>query len=252
MGCSSKSAGDSNFFFYINCLFAFGAVTDGPDWRLGISIVHKSAIVHAITNNTFEWVIARAQLGIWAACFSNALKILQFSTIMLSRNTPRGCDVESKNYLTALSKTKCTGPNGNVFDGIWRSYEGAVLHGLVTSFGLDFYVHNRQGGDVDSIPSVRSVGFESEEHRAAYEAREVYDTKAYHTHSRHLEIAQSVRKSFHETGAMQADAYVPGNTVAYSWTSAFGKEHRANLDHVISAHEIHADPGRILAGLDGK
>lgn len=51
---------------------------------------------------------------------------------------------------------------------------------------------------------------------------------------------------------MQADAYVPGNTVAYSRASAFGKEHRANLDHVISAHEIHEDPGRILAGLDGK
>lgn len=138
-----------------------------------------------------------------------------------------GCDVESKNYLTALSKTKCTDPNGNVFDGIWRSYEGVVLHSLVTSFGLDFLVHDQQGGDVDSIRSVRSAGFKSEEHRAAYEAREAYDTKTYHTHSHYLEIAQSARKSFHETGAMQADAYVPGNTVAYSRASAFGKEHRA-------------------------
>ena len=113
-----------------------------------------------------------------------------------------GCDVESKNYLTALSKTKCTDPNGNVFDGIWRSYEGVVLHSLVTSFGLDFLVHDQQGGDVDSIRSVRSAGFKSEEHRAAYEAREAYDTKAYHTHTtevdRAIADADNVREQMKE------------------------------------------------------
>lgn len=55
----------------------------------------------------------------------------------------------------------------------------------MTSFGLDFLVHDQQGGDVDSIRSVRSAGFKSEEHRAAYEAREAYDTKAYDTKAYH-------------------------------------------------------------------
>lgn len=157
-----------------------------------------------------------------------------------------------KNYLVAVADTKCMDPADNVFDNIWHSYESVVLHSLVTSFGLDFLVQDQHGGDVDSIRSVRSSGFKSDEHRAAYEARGVYDTKAYHTHPQYLEIAQSARKSFNESGVMQQDAYVPGNTVAYSKASALGKERRANLDHVISAHEIHEDPGRVLAGLDGR
>lgn len=160
--------------------------------------------------------------------------------------------MEAKNYIATLSNTKCDDSNGNVFNGVWQSYECVVLHSLVASFGLDFLVHDQQGGDVDSIRSVRSSGFKSDEHRATYEARGDYDTRSYHTHPQYLEIAQSARKAFNETGTMQQDAYVPGNTVAYSRASALGKERRANLDHVISAHEIHEDPGRILAGLDGK
>lgn len=160
--------------------------------------------------------------------------------------------MEVKSYITAVADTKCMNPNGNVFDGIWKSYEGVVLHSLITSFGLDFLVQDQHGGDVDSIRSVREEGFKSAEHRAAYDARGAYDTKAYHTDPRYREITQSARKAFNEHGTMQQDAYVPGNTVAYSTASALGKERRANLDHVISAHEIHEDPGRVLAGLDGR
>ena len=158
----------------------------------------------------------------------------------------------TKNYMAILADVKCADPNGNVFNGIWQSYERVVLHSLVTSFGLDFLVQDQQGGDVDSIRSVRSSGFKSDEHRAAYEARGGYDTRAYHTHPQYFEIAQSARRTFNETGEMQQDAYVSGNTVAYSRASALGKDRRANLDHVISAHEIHEDPGRVLAGLDGR
>lgn len=160
--------------------------------------------------------------------------------------------METKNYIAAVTNAKCANPDGNVFNGIWQLYERVVLHSLVTAFGLDFIVQDQQGGDVDSIRSVRESGFKSEEHRAAYEARGAYDTKAYHTDPRYLEIVQSARKAFQETGTMQQDAYVPGNTVAYNTASALGKERRANLDHVISAHEIHEDPGRVLAGLDGR
>lgn len=160
--------------------------------------------------------------------------------------------MEAKNYIATLADTKCDNPDGNVFNGIWKTYERVVLHSLITSFALDFLVQDRRGGDVDSIRSVRSSGFKSDEHRTAYEARGDYDTRTYHTHPQYLEIARSAKRTFHETGVMQEDAYVPGNTVAYSGASALGKERRANLDHVISAHEIHEDPGRVLAGLDGR
>lgn len=164
--------------------------------------------------------------------------------------------MDGKNYLSDLSKTRCKDPDGNVFDGIWSCYEGVVLHSLVTSFGLDFLVQDQQGGDMDTIRGVRSSGFKSAGHRAAYETRGAYDIKAYHTHPCYLETARSARKAYKEAGIMQEDAYVPGNTVAYSRAGVLGEEqgkiHRANLDHVISAHEIHEDPARVLAGLDGR
>lgn len=75
--------------------------------------------------------------------------------------------MEAKNYIAALADVNCADPNGNVFNGIWQSYEHVVLHSLVTSFGLDFLVQDQQGGDVDSIRSVRSSGFKSDAHRAA-------------------------------------------------------------------------------------
>ena len=160
--------------------------------------------------------------------------------------------MEAKDYISALANTKCTDPYANVFDGIWQSYERVVLYGLITTFGLDFLVQDQQGGDVDSIRSVRSGGFKSDKFRSAFEERGAYDSRAYHADPRYIRIAQSARNAFKENGTMQQDAYVPGNTVAYSTASSLGKERRANLDHVISAHEIHEDPGRILAGLDGK
>ena len=159
--------------------------------------------------------------------------------------------MEARNYISNLAKTKCNDPAGNVFNSIWQSYEHVVLHSLVTSFGLDFLVQDQHGGDVDSIRSVRLEGFKSDDHRSAYEARGTYDADAYHKDPRYLKIAQTARKKFKDSGTMQQDAYVPGNTVAYSTAGILGKERRANLDHVISAHEIHDDPGRILAGLDG-
>ena len=156
---------------------------------------------------------------------TNTLKTAHFFAMLYNVKMRQGdIGMEAINYIATLADTKCVKPNGNVFNGIWQSYERVVVHSLITSFGLDFIVQDRQGGDVDSIRNVRSSGFKSDEHRAAYDARGGYDTKAYHTHPQYLEIAQSARRTFNETGVMQQDAYVPGNTVAYSRASSLGKE----------------------------
>lgn len=55
----AKKRGRFQLFLLTACLL-FGTAADRSDWQWGISIVHKSAVVHAITNTTFEWVIARA------------------------------------------------------------------------------------------------------------------------------------------------------------------------------------------------
>ena len=158
----------------------------------------------------------------------------------------------SNEFMVAVSNNKIANPNGNVFDGIWESYERVVLHSLITAFGLDFLVKDQRGGDVDTILGVRESGtFKSEEHRVAYENRGAYDSAAYHGDQRYRDITKNARKAFDERGEMIEDAYVPGNTLAPRRVSSLGSNRRANLDHVVSAHEIHEDPGRILAGLDG-
>ena len=158
----------------------------------------------------------------------------------------------SNEFMVMLSNNKISNPAGNVLDGIWESYERIVLHSLVTAFGLDFLVRDQHGGDVDTILGVRESGtFKSEEHRVSYENRGAYDSAAYHGDQRYREITKNARKAFDERGEMIEDAYVPGNTLAPRRVSSLGPGRRANLDHVVSAHEIHEDPGRILAGLDG-
>lgn len=49
-------------------------------------------------------------------------------------------------------------PKDNVFESIWKEYESVILQSLVTSFGLDFIVHDRHGGDVDTVHNVRQIG----------------------------------------------------------------------------------------------
>lgn len=55
--------------------------------------------------------------------------------------------------MNALFEPKYSDPIGNVMDNIWHSYERVVLHNLITSFGLDFLVHDLHEEDVDSICS---------------------------------------------------------------------------------------------------
>ena len=50
---------------------------------------------------------------------------------------------------------------------------------------------------------------------------------------------------------MLRDAYVPGNTLIPRNNKTISRDHQGQLDHVISAHEIHDDPGRVLSGLNG-
>lgn len=49
-------------------------------------------------------------------------------------------------------------PDENVFGSIWKEYERVILQSLITSFGLDFFIHDRHGGDVDTVHNVRKIG----------------------------------------------------------------------------------------------
>ncbi len=157
----------------------------------------------------------------------------------------------SSSLLAHLSRGKNHNPQGNVFNNVWSEYEDVILHSLVTSFGLDFLVADQNGGDVDTLRSVRDGHYKNASNREAYEARETYDGVAYHSDKRYKETIRTERTRFQDTGVMHDDAYMSNNTVAYTMAKGVSAERRANLDHVIATYEIHEDPGRVIAGLDG-
>ena len=135
-----------------------------------------------------------------------------------------------------------------VYSEMWRAYRGIILHSIVTTFGLDFLVHDQEGGDVDTIYGVReSKQYKNPLNAIDYNNRGEYDRVAYHNNDAYNSLIRDARNS----QAFFKDSYVPGNTIYYGKASGLGTYRKANLDHVIAAHEIHEDPGRILAGIDG-
>lgn len=139
-------------------------------------------------------------------------------------------------------------PAESIFSQMWNAYRSIILRSIVTSFGLDFIVRDQTGGDVDTIHNVRETGqFKSAQNEVNYQNRGEYNGIAYH----HNDTYDSTIRMAKESHAFFDDAYVPGNRIYYGKASGLGTEHRANLDHVISAHEIHNDKGRSLSGLDG-
>lgn len=120
--------------------------------------------------------------------------------------------------------------------------EKTVITSLTTSFGLDFLLFkDKQGGDVDTIHNVRNGVWATEAERQHFEKQTAhYDSAAYHSHANY--VATGKRDKASQAAGTLVDPY--RNTVMPA-------HEQRNLDHVISAKEIHGDAGRILAGLDG-
>lgn len=116
-----------------------------------------------------------------------------------------------------------------------------MIHSLVTTFGLDFLLfEDKKGGDVDTIHNVRQGIWATEEARQAYNSRGAYNGHEYHQHSNYIARGREDKKKQQDGRLM--DEYRGTN---------LGVTENRQLDHIISAHEIHHDAGRILAGLSG-
>ncbi|WP_280563523.1 MULTISPECIES: hypothetical protein [unclassified Chromohalobacter] len=122
-----------------------------------------------------------------------------------------------------------------------KELEKTVVNSLVTSFGMDFLLfEDKQGGDVDTIHNVRNGVWATDREKQRYQNREKYNSGLYHKDARFKETGRA-DKLRHQAGGLY-DTY--RNT-----TMEPGE--KRNLDHVISAQEVHNDPGRILAEVDG-
>lgn len=119
--------------------------------------------------------------------------------------------------------------------------EKTVVSSLATSFGLDFLLFkDKDGGSVDTVHNARSGIYASSEAEEAYNARPEYDSSSYHTHENYIATGRRDKLS-HSDGQLH-DPYRNVN---------MKDGEKRNLDHVISAKEVHDDRGRVLAGIDG-
>ncbi len=119
--------------------------------------------------------------------------------------------------------------------------EKTVITSLTTSFGLDFLLFkDKQGGEVDTIHNVRNGVWATDAEKQRFEQRGEYDSTPYHQHANYIATGQKDKAS--QAAGTLKDPYRSKVMAAHE---------QRNLDHVISAKEIHDDAGRVLAGLSG-
>ena len=153
-------------------------------------------------------------------------------------------------YLKELYKDLSPDPRDKVFSDIWKEYERVVVHSILTTFGLDFLIHDQDGGDVDTVHNVKQTGlFKNSQYKEKYDGRGKYNPKDYHTDDVYVSIVKDAKRSFVKDAQPVADTYVEGRLLYFS--KGAGLFNRPALDHVISACEIHNDPVRMLTDIDG-
>lgn len=164
------------------------------------------------------------------------------------------------NTMMSFAKSYEPTPDEPVMKSLLQQYERVIVESIITSFGLDFLVRDQHGGDVDTIHNVRKVGSDPDMHyksatnKAAYENRGEYNYDAYHNrNANYQEVRRDAKKQFQATGEPLTDVYTGKKVYFYSKGAAKGNgDTQASTDHTIPAHEIHNDPGRVLAGLSGE
>ena len=52
--------------------------------------------------------------------------------------------------------------SGNLFTTLLSSYEKIIMESILVSFGLDIFINDQHGGDVDTIHNVREIGRDPE------------------------------------------------------------------------------------------
>lgn len=152
----------------------------------------------------------------------------------------------NQNYILNVDSDFFPDPDEQVMDSIFKQYEKVIVESLITSFGLDFIIKDQHGGDVDTIHNVRQIGkdekmtYKNEQNRKNYNNNGEYNSYEYHHHSDYINKNRDIKNK--KTNGELKDAYTGKN---------IGPDQKSDLDHVVSAKEIHDDRGRVLAGLNG-
>lgn len=117
-----------------------------------------------------------------------------------------------------------------------------VIQSIVIPFGLGGVVANldKDGGNVDTIHNVRQKVWATKKEKKRYKGKGEYNSADYHGDRRYRERNRADSKK--QNKGLLRDGYTG---------KKLGKDAKRDLDHIISASEIHNDRGRVLAEIGG-
>lgn len=182
--------------------------------------------------------------------------ISEQQAVMATAQAPVRVSTQEANELLGQLRARWDAERVHQLIGDCRS---TALKSIAGPFGLGYIVAaaDKVGGNVDTIHNARNKDesgkakpiFATDEARIQYEQRGQYDKKtasAYHK-----------AKPYIDAGRANDDALKQGQLTddytgeKFSQSDRHNQQSRPTVDHVVSCKEIHDDPGRILAELDG-
>jgi hypothetical protein len=127
-------------------------------------------------------------------------------------------------------------------DDVLGSLKKEVIASIAGPFGLGkiLSAYDKTGGNVDTIHNAREGVYASDGERRSYDDRGDYDSHTYHRHQGYR--AKNAQDTKSQKNGTLRDSYT-GKTLE--------QNKKRNLDHTISAKEVHDDAGRVLAEVDG-
>lgn len=160
-------------------------------------------------------------------------------------------------FVNDIGKNFYSNSSESVFDSLFKEYQRVVFKSIITSFGLDMFIRDQYGGDVDTVHNVRSIGtdpnmkYKNSSNEAAYEARGSYSHKDVEgTGTNFQQTKHDARARYMEDPRNNTvqDAYEDRPLGFLGGSKGHPTDKSAELDHVISAKNIHDDRGRVLSG----
>lgn len=168
---------------------------------------------------------------------------------------------ECQNFVQSIEPRFYADSEESVFYALFREYEHVVFKSILTAFGLDRFIRDLYGGDVDTIFNVRKIGtdsrmsYKNNSNSQAYASQPAYRYGDYHQgkDTNYGKMTHDARETARQTGRPQPieDAYTGGTIYVFGKSKGAPPTQKASVDHVLTAKPIHDDRGRVLSGLSG-
>ena len=165
----------------------------------------------------------------------------RFDSLQYKTETSIDIEVDSQEVEAILSELRDSFDKEQL-DKLFKETKKDLIQSIIVPFGLGRIVgaYDKIGGNVDTIHNVRNDVYATDKAKETYDSQEKYNSDNYHKDYKFIEINKQASKEKKS-----------GNATDYMTEKKINANAKTDLDHVVSAKEIHDDQGRILAGLDG-